>query len=38
MEIKCHEMGIRLNEQCLYTFQFVNDQMVIANDKEDINT
>jgi hypothetical protein len=25
-----------LKEQCIYTFQFANDQAVITNDREDI--
>jgi len=30
-------MGIELKNQYLYTFQFVNDQAIIANDKEDMH-
>lgn len=33
---KCHGMGIELNDTCLYTLQFADDQAVIANDKDDM--
>lgn len=33
---KVNGMGIELNNTCLYTLQFADDQVVIANDREDI--
>lgn len=33
---KCGGMGIDLGELCLYTLQFADDQVIMANDKEDI--
>jgi len=29
-------MGIELKKQCLYTFQFADDQAIIASNKEDM--
>lgn len=33
---KVHGMGIQLNDRCMYTLQFADDQVVIANDKYDM--
>jgi len=33
---KCHKMGIEIGNSCLYTLLFADDQVVIANDEEDI--
>ncbi|KAF2886073.1 hypothetical protein ILUMI_20099, partial [Ignelater luminosus] len=33
---KVSDMGIKLNNRCLYTLRFVDDPVVIANDKDDI--
>ena len=33
---KCNGMGIELNDICLYTLQFADDQAIIANDKDDM--
>ncbi|XP_044744708.1 uncharacterized protein LOC123306668 [Coccinella septempunctata] len=35
---KCKGMGIDLGEMCLYTLQFADDQVIIANDKDDIES
>ena len=33
---KCKGMGVDLDGVCLYTLQFADDQVIIANDKEDL--
>jgi len=33
---KCSRMGIPLENTTLYTFQFADDQVVLAGDKEDL--
>lgn len=33
---KCNGMGIDIGESCLYTLQFADDQVVMAQDKEDL--
>lgn len=34
--MECLGMGIDLNNQCLCTLQFANDQAVISNDRDDM--
>lgn len=36
MEKECKGMGIDLGETCLYTLQLADDQVVIANNKDDL--
>lgn len=33
---KCKGMGVYIGDTCLYTLQFADDQVIIANDKDDI--
>lgn len=33
---KVHSIGIELNDKCIYTFQFADNQVVIAKYKENI--
>lgn len=33
---KVHGMGMEFNDGCLYTLQFADDQVVITNNKEDM--
>lgn len=33
---KCKGMGIDIGDTCLYTLQFADDQVIIANDKDDL--
>lgn len=33
---KCSRMGVEVGEECLYTLLFADDQVLVANDEEDI--
>lgn len=33
---KCRGMGIELDDNCIYTLQFSDDQIVLALDKDDL--
>ena len=35
-ELKCHGMGIPVENVTLYTLQFADDQVVLAGDKENL--